>query len=404
MPTNLSNFCEVEEENIEIENESDLVTDKNLFSQAVIWGTDWTVETINNQLNKGNIDLNPKFQRRNAWSFEKKSKLIESLILGLPVPEIILAENKKKKGSYIVIDGKQRLLAIRQFFSSSETEEFPHYKLKSLEILKDLVGKTYADFEKQNLLNPYKEALDNQSIRTIIIKNWPNDDFLYTVFHRLNTGSVQLSPQELRQALHPGPFIDFAEQFSRESQPIRNMLRLKEPDSRMRDVELVIHFFAFKNFLNRYRGRFKNFMDTSVEALNVLWTKDENLISYQAKELEDAINVTTQIFGENAFRKYSNGTFKNLFNRTVFEIMVYYFSDEQIRKSCLDKKTEIKNAFIDLCESDPEFLRSLEIATKNLDKVVKRFSSWGLTLARITSMDIQVPKLKDGKIELVDSK
>mgnify|MGYP000040157213 CR=1 FL=1 len=79
------------------ENEEELNIDLSKFNQAVIWGTDWTTETMARQLEKGNIDLNPSFQRRDAWSEQEKSRLIESLMLGFPVPPIILAENKQKK-------------------------------------------------------------------------------------------------------------------------------------------------------------------------------------------------------------------------------------------------------------------------------------------------------------------
>lgn len=88
------------------ESEDDLGKQEILeYSKAVLWGTDWTAETIVSQLNKGNIELNPEFQRRDAWDLKKKSRFIESLILGLPVPPIILAEESSKKNSYIVIDG-----------------------------------------------------------------------------------------------------------------------------------------------------------------------------------------------------------------------------------------------------------------------------------------------------------
>src|SRR5476651_6598 len=90
------------------ENESDLHANRLTFSQAVVWGTDWTTETILSQLKRGNIELNPAFQRRDAWGRAGKSKFIESLILGLPIPQIILAESKEKRGTFIVIDGKQR--------------------------------------------------------------------------------------------------------------------------------------------------------------------------------------------------------------------------------------------------------------------------------------------------------
>ena len=99
--------------------EDDLHAEEIDFPKAVIWGTDWTTETIARQIAKGNIDLNPSFQRRDAWSDKEKSKLIESLILNIPVPTIVLAEDRKKRNHYIVIDGKQRLLSIIQFYSDN---------------------------------------------------------------------------------------------------------------------------------------------------------------------------------------------------------------------------------------------------------------------------------------------
>lgn len=118
--TNINNTISDEE----IETAEDISCNPENFEEAVIWGTDWTTETIFTQLQKGNIDLNPSFQRRDAWTDREKSRLIESLILGLPVPPIILAENKNKKNSYIVIDGKQRLLSIRRFFEENDDGEF----------------------------------------------------------------------------------------------------------------------------------------------------------------------------------------------------------------------------------------------------------------------------------------
>ena len=103
-----------QEEDIDQLNKLDL-------SEMAITGTDWTAETIVNQINKGNILLSPYFQRRDAWNVKIKSRFIESLFLGLPIPQIILAERKEKKGSYIVIDGKQRLLSLQQFVEGDES-------------------------------------------------------------------------------------------------------------------------------------------------------------------------------------------------------------------------------------------------------------------------------------------
>ncbi|WP_218672459.1 DUF262 domain-containing protein, partial [Salmonella enterica] len=94
------------------------------FSAAVVSGTDWTTETIINQINKNNIQLNPDFQRRDAWDKSRKSNFIESLILGLPIPQLVLAERKEQRGAYIVLDGKQRLLSIRQFAAEKGDENY----------------------------------------------------------------------------------------------------------------------------------------------------------------------------------------------------------------------------------------------------------------------------------------
>ena len=98
------------------ETEEDLGSvDPAQFGRAIVSGTDWTADTILSQLQKGNIDLDPTFQRRDAWSQARKSKFIESIILGLPIPQLVLAESPDSKGTFIVIDGKQRLLSLQQF-------------------------------------------------------------------------------------------------------------------------------------------------------------------------------------------------------------------------------------------------------------------------------------------------
>lgn len=88
-----------------------------------MFATDWTADTIINQLGKGNIRLDPAFQRRDAWTIQRRSKFIESLILGLPIPQLVLAEGPEGKGTFLVIDGKQRLLSLQQFAGINLEEE-----------------------------------------------------------------------------------------------------------------------------------------------------------------------------------------------------------------------------------------------------------------------------------------
>nr|WP_314623565.1 DUF262 domain-containing protein [uncultured Noviherbaspirillum sp.] len=170
------------------EDEGDLPSNIS-FRDAVVMNADWTIETINSQMNKGNIDLQPGFQRRAAWDDTRKSRLLESIIVGMPVPNIVLAENKAHRGRFIVIDGKQRLLAINNFCDDGLV-------LRGLDIRADLNGKSY-----RTLPDDDREMLENSTLRSTVIKNWADEDFLYAIFFRLNSGSLPLSPQELRKAL-----------------------------------------------------------------------------------------------------------------------------------------------------------------------------------------------------------
>lgn len=171
----------------------------------VVYSRDWTVDTILRQIEQGNIDLNPGFQRRNAWNDVKRSKLIESLIIGVPVPEIVLAEDLTRKKSFIVIDGKQRLLALAGF---AEPERYPSWDrptLNKLNTRSDLNGLSFAELAQ---MKDESRQLMNADIRCTVISNYRSPAVLYDIFYRLNTGSVPLGSQELRQVLNRGPFAD----------------------------------------------------------------------------------------------------------------------------------------------------------------------------------------------------
>lgn len=388
-------------EDVGSEGEDDINQENSVFSQAVIWGTDWTAETVNNQLVKNNIDLFPKFQRRDAWSNKAKSKFIESLILGLPIPQIILAEKNKQRGKYIVIDGKQRLLTIRRFFSLGDDDEFKPLKLSGLKILTELNGKTYKNIKDSSDFFEALDSLENQSIRTVVLKNWPNEEFLFTVFLRLNTGSIKLSPQELRQALHPGPFIDFADEFSIESEQIKTMLNLSKPDYRMRDVEMVIRFFTYKYFLKEYNGNLKKAFDNTVKKLNESWEENEAMVKSDAESLNKAIEFTIELFGNkrDAFSKWNNGCFQGNFNRAIFDVMVYYFSNSDVLEKAKENKGDVIQSFKDLCENDAKFLASFEHTTKSIENTFKRLTTWGKTLANTLDIKIKVPEIgEDGQV------
>lgn len=361
----------------------------NWADGAALWSTDWTAETVLSQLARGNIDLNPSFQRRSAWSDYKQSLFIESLILGLPIPQLILAEDKRKKGSYIVIDGKQRLLALRKFASEGEETGFTPLRLKGLKERNELNRKVYSDLLEDQKFSEDLAAFQNASIRTVVIRNWKSEAYLWEVFLRINTGSVQLSPQELRQALHPGPFSNFIDDASAESVGLRAALNLKEPDFRMRDAEAFLRYIAYKNFAHEYSGNLKNFLDNTTKRFNESWEQSENMLNEQLRQMEDAFSFTEELFGsENYLRKWNGRQFESRKNRAIFDIMLHFFGDANLRAALAGKSDQVVEAFKQLCSDDPEFLASIERTTKTNLANHNRFNKWANALSEISGMNV----------------
>ncbi len=365
--------------------------DTATVSQAVVSGTDWTTETIISQINKGNIQLNPRFQRRDAWEQQRKSRFIESLILGLPIPQLVLAESKTKRGAYVVIDGKQRLLSIRQFAADPADEVFQPLRLSGLLIRTDLRGLTLHDLRTDIQRSDDLSAFENQPIRTVVIKNWGSEEFLYQVFLRLNTGSVPLSPQELRQALHPGPFVEFADITSGESPALRELMSLKKPDFRMRDTELLIRWYAFRYFGHTYSGDLKGFLDETCKGLNRSWGAQGDEMKADLLEFEAAYATSKAVFGANVCRKWTARGYERPFNRAIFDILMHFFANPSVRAAAEGRGGEIEAAFKALCEGNANFLASLERTTKSIGATFLRFSVWAQALNNLLGLNLQSP-------------
>ncbi len=385
------------EADIEFQHESDTELDAaqtQQFSEAVLHAADWTVETIVSQLARGNIEMNPRFQRRDAWRIHRKSAFIESLILGLPVPQIVLAEKKGQRGKYIVLDGKQRLLSLLQFTANAEGPN-NGFRLSGLEARIDLVRRSYESLNEPAFENDLNAFL-NYTVRTVVIRNWPSYDFLHLVFLRLNTGSVKLSPQELRQAMFPGDFSNRVDDAAANSAALMKLLTRDSPDPRMRDVELLVRFLAFRFFLVDYAGRMKDFLDVACERLNDAWPQREPEIEAAIAEFDAATEHLMEVFGPECVARKANS---KSFNRAIFDALVFYAADKQIRDAMLDNKDAVNEAFNRVLE-DKAFLEASESDTAGVPNTFTRLSVWGIRLRDHLGIDFAVPTLRpaDGAV------
>ena len=226
------------------------------------------------------LDLSPFYQRRPRWSIAKKSLLIESFILNIPVPSIFLYE--RDYNSYEVMDGQQRISAIRDFYNNK-------FRLRSLETWPELNGRFY-----KNLPDKIRAGIDRRSISSVVLlkESTVSDEeasiLRETVFDRLNTGGIKLERQEIRNALYKGAFNEMLLTISR-SDLFRKVWKLPiwKPDevesgskitkipfyAKMSDVEMVLRFFALRH-VEQYSSGMQNFLDNYMRKASAFTAND----------------------------------------------------------------------------------------------------------------------------------
>jgi hypothetical protein len=184
-------------EQVQAETYPELVTDSELEEHddepVTTTSKDWIVSVLEAKYKKGKIDLQPEYQREYVWSQrpELPSRLIESLLLDIPIPPIYFAEMPDKRLE--VIDGQQRLTTLMKFVNNE-------FVLRKLQRMSSLNGKNFKDLTDEQQDKIY----DSSQIRSIVINTGQRPDLRYEVFERLNRGSVALTEQELRNSIYPG--------------------------------------------------------------------------------------------------------------------------------------------------------------------------------------------------------
>jgi hypothetical protein len=161
----------------------------------------------------------------------------------------------------------------------------------------------------------------------------------------------------------------------------------------MRDIELLVRFYAFKNFASGYNGNLKDFLDNAVKTINSEWKSKQSTIQKQAVQFEEAIDVAFQIFEGDPFRKWDGDKYESRFNRAIFDVIVYFFSDEKIRKLATTRQAAVLLAFKKLCTKNTAFVRSVETTTKSKGATSTRFNHWAEALGGAIGMPLTPPKI-----------
>jgi 5-methylcytosine-specific restriction endonuclease McrA len=257
--------------------------------------SDWTISALRDKLDRGQLDLQPTFQREYVWSTrpELPSRLIESLLLEIPIPPIYFG--KVTDGRLEVIDGQQRLTTLVNFVSN----RFPLRKLHSMSSLNH---KFFKDLTK----NQQEKILDSP-IRSIVIDAGANTELRYQVFERLNRGSMTLLEQELRNCVYRSPFNDLLAELEKEMY-WRKAKGGSIPEGRFKEREIILRFFAFANRLPSYTGNLKRFLN---EYIGQYAPKEPETLQAHANLFKQTIQNIYAVFGEKSARLYETNPRSN---------------------------------------------------------------------------------------------
>lgn len=361
--TDKQNEIIVEEENLEGNTSSAVITKP--FNPNEI---DVDISTVNlgsliEQLENDEIELQPDFQRAaDVWDGVKKSRLIESILLGLPLPSFYFSEDPVSQ-KLSVIDGLQRICAIRDFVLEKEDP----LKLQNLQFLKNFEGMTYSQ-----LARPEIKRIKSLKITMNTLRKGTPLDVKYIIFQRVNTAGEPLTPQEMRHALNQGVAASFIRELS-EMESFKKATNYSLKKKRMQDRDFVNRFIAFFMGYQEYSGDLDMFLNDKMGELNKITPEERNNIKIA---FDKSMQCCYQIFKEDTFRKrYDIADKRKPISKSVYDTLsvnIAWLSDEE-RNLLLDRAEVFKARMINLFNDD-KFNSSISTGTGQKYNVNIRFS------------------------------
>jgi hypothetical protein len=353
----------VEEKQIyEIDKEADVpdpdeipIRERRLFTQPY----DLVVQSLVKQIDEKLIFLRPltdrpRFQRKYVWTDKLASRLIESMILNIPIPPCYLSQNDEYELD--VIDGQQRLYSIYRFLNNQ-------FKLTSLEVLTEL-----NDLRFHEIPTKMGRQIKTHTLRCVLITNESHPEIKFDVFERLNTNTMPLNAQELRNCMYRGSLIEYLQGAS-ENQLWLSIRHRVNPDKRLRDEELVLRFFAFYiHGIDSYRTPQKHWLNSVAKAGR----------SYSSERISDLdavwnsmIHNTLIIFeSEECFRRPES----RAINRALFDLVALTLSRIS-PETALAIRDRFRVRYFELFENE-EFMDLISRSVDHTRRTKRRFEIW----------------------------
>ncbi len=351
------------DEEEDIEPEEEVITTPFDPNQIRVDTRPMTIDLVLKRIRFAEINLAPDFQRyADIWNHTAKSRLIESILIRIPLPAFYMDATNEDK--WLVIDGLQRLTTLKQFVIDKTL------RLNNLEFLINLNGKNYDELPRN-----YQRRIDETVLTVYLIEKGTPPAVKFNIFRRINTGGQPLSPQELRHALNPGQATKFLDKLAKSEEFKKATNITKERPKRMDDHEFVLGFIAF--LLTPYtnypikEGR-DYFLNEAMGKINSMKAEELNKIE---KKFINCMNAADSIFGKYAFRKIiKNNSKRQPLNKSLFEawsVTLSKLNNEEI-ELLKQRNKEVIDKFIDYIDQDDEFVKSISQAA---EKVIYRFGT-----------------------------
>jgi hypothetical protein len=326
--------------------------------RLVLQAADFSLATIADMVSRSVIDIEPEFQRRERWAPSRRSALIESFLLNIPIPPIYLAEDDF--GRYSVIDGKQRLSAITDFMEGG-------FALTSLTRFTELEGYDFDDLPPplQNFLSV------RPSIRAVSLLRQSDPQLKYEVFHRLNSGGEPLNAQEIRNVVFRGPLNDFLVQDLSTEPFLRQQLKITSDHSpafrKMQDVEYVLRFLTLAEVWETFSGDLRWSMDLFM-AEHQYATSPE--IHEFGRAFRQALETCESLWGPAAFKRPDASAWRDQALAGMYDAQMVAVHELRLMPSA--NLRALSGAAIEATRDlfgDPEFESAVRTATNTPSKL-----------------------------------
>jgi hypothetical protein len=333
---------------------------------------DLPVETLHTWVTRGKVNPQPDFQRFFVWNNTKASRLIESLLLDIPIPVVYMAEEANK--TFSVVDGQQRITSICSFINGKYPDGHD-FKLTNLQVLTELNGQLFRQLSPEQ-----QETILNSIIRTIILLRDSDPDVKFEVFERLNLGAEKLNDQELRNSVYRGPYNDKLAELTKNPHMLK-IMGLTAPHYRMIDRQLILRFLAmWRNTHLKYKSPMKQFMNREIERYQRATAAE---LAEMEKVFTDSIEMAYVVFGKNAFKRFYVGNDRrhdgywepNKLNLALWDTVLYTFSYFD-RSQIIPIADVIREEFLDLLTTDLQFVEFITSSTDKPDRILYRADKW----------------------------